>query len=67
MVKEVRTVAELQEIYAQAGDKPIFIDFFAEWCGPCKMISPKFEEFANSHKDHAVFIKIDVDEAEELS
>jgi hypothetical protein len=31
------------------------------------MISPEFEKFANTHKDHAVFIKIDVDEAEELS
>ena len=67
MVKTVKTKAEFEETVAQAGTKPIFIDFFATWCGPCVMISPFFEQLSQTHADHAVFIKIDVDESEELS
>jgi thioredoxin 1 len=67
MVKIVRTKAEFNETVAQAGTKPIFIDFFATWCGPCVMISPFFEELSQTHAEQAVFIKIDVDESEELS
>ena len=38
------------------------MDFFAEWCGPCKMVAPKIEELSNAHPG-VIFVKIDVDEA----
>ena len=47
-------------------DKLTLVDFFATWCGPCKMIAPNLEDLANNNPDIDV-LKIDVDEAEELA
>ena len=43
------------------GGKPVFIDFWAAWCGPCRMIAPIVEELAPSYQGKAVIAKMDVD------
>ena len=48
-------------------DKPAVIDFWASWCGPCRMMAPNFEQVANELGDKFVFGKCNVDEAQSLS
>lgn len=46
---------------------PVFVDFWAEWCGPCRMIGPVVEELAGDYGDRVKFVKVNVDQAGELA
>ena len=48
-------------------DKPVIIDFYADWCGPCKMIAPLMEQIAEEYKDDLIIYKVNVDECPDIS
>ena len=57
---------ELQNLIATE-EKTVFCDFWASWCGPCRMLAPVFEALAEKYGDKAVFVKVDIDEEENES
>lgn len=48
-------------------DKPVMVDFFAEWCGPCKMAAPIIDELSEEYEDKVVIAKLDVDESQQAA
>lgn len=64
MAQAIATLADFKALIDSG--KKIAVDFWADWCGPCRVISPVFENLAQEHTD-ITFLKVDVDNAAEIS
>ena len=62
----IKHITNAQEFDSEIKEGKVLVDFFATWCGPCKMLSPVLEEVSNENPDLSV-LKIDVDEVNELA
>lgn len=64
-MKEVKNAADYQALINQ--DKPVLLDFYANWCGPCKALLPTVEQLAEEYKGQVEIAKINVDNNRELA
>jgi thioredoxin 1 len=55
------TDADFDSVVLQS-DQPVLVDFWAQWCGPCKMIAPALDELAQSYDGRAKIVKVDIDQ-----
>ena len=62
MVKVITSVAEFKAVVNE--DRLTVVDFFAEWCGPCKRIAPALEKLSHKHAEKVTIVKVDVDNEE---
>ena len=65
------TILQIQGDKFQAevvrSELPVVVDFYADWCGPCKIIAPVLEQLSKEYKGKAKFVKIDTDDNQELA
>jgi len=61
------TTDTFQKTLDEAGDTPVFVDFFAVWCGPCQMAAPIIEQMAEEYDGKAIIAKVDVDQERDLA
>src|SRR5207245_8095073 len=65
MTTAVKTTDFEQEVLQS--DKPVLVDFWAEWCGPCHAVSPVLEKIADKRGDELKLVKVDIDEEQGLA
>ncbi len=57
----------IEKEWKYKGDKPAIIDFYADWCGPCKMVAPILEELSDDYKENLIIYKVDTEVERELA
>ena len=64
-MKEIQSIEQFQALLK--GDKPILVDFYADWCGPCRMLLPTVEKLAEEYEKDFEIVKVNVDANRELA
>ncbi len=66
-LKKVANYEQSPDKWVYLGDKPCIVDFYASWCGPCKVIAPILEDLANEYKEDIYIYKVDTEKEPELA
>src|SRR5215472_12797334 len=67
LIKNSSTAAFMADVIDASNDQPVIVDFWAEWCGPCKTLGPQLEKAVRDAKGAVRMVKIDVDKNKELA
>jgi thioredoxin 1 len=62
LVKDTTTQTFMADVIEASKTQPVLVDFWAPWCGPCKMIAPALDELAETYAGKAKIVKVDVDQ-----
>ncbi len=65
-MKEITSTQQFEQEVLNSAN-PVFVDFWAEWCGPCRVVSPIVEQLSSEYKDKVDFVKVNVDQNNELA
>ena len=65
-MKEITSTQEFEQEVLNSSN-PVFVDFWAEWCGPCRAVSPTIEELSNEYQGKLDFVKVNVDQNSDLA
>ncbi len=66
-VRTISSINELNQLINENESKMLVFDLYADWCMPCKVLSPIFNSLSEAHKDQAVFLKIDIDKNPDIA
>ena len=66
-IKEVASAEFETEVVTESNTRPVVVDFWAPWCGPCRMISPIIEELDNEYEGKMAFTKVNTDENQDIA
>ena len=66
-MKDILYVRQDNWCEVESSSKPVLVDFWAEWCPPCRMLAPTFEKLAANYGDQIIFAKVNVDELPEVA
>lgn len=66
-LKKVMNYEKNTNVWVYEGEKPCLVDFYADWCAPCRITSPILEDLAKQYAGRIVFYKVDIDEEQELA
>jgi len=65
-ITHINTANEF-DAFIKNADKPVMVDFWATWCGPCRMMEPILDKFSDEKDDSVIVAKVDVDEVSDLA
>ncbi len=64
-MKEIQNASELEQL--RKGNKPVLLDFYADWCGPCQTLLPIVSDLANKYRGEVEIVKVNIDRQRELA